>query len=171
MSIQIRDSEIRDQIANFKLQISDSEFRFRFRIQIQNSDSEFRFRIQIQNSDSDSKFKIQIRNLRLKIQQIADSEYSLQTRTANSDCKFRFQIQLQIRIANSDYRFRFKIQIFIPSLLSRYVLLIIADSLGVLDLSGTLSSSTIAHPWNLTFSRAAKTPGRSTRPRPSSTNR
>ena len=51
------------------------------------------------------------------------------------------------------------------------LILIAAHSFGVLDLSGTPSNSIIAQPLNLTFFNAAKTPGRSTRPRPSSTNR
>ena len=58
-----------------------------------------------------------------------------------------------------------------PILSSRYFLEITADSLGVRDLSGTLSSSTTAHPRKLIFFSAAKTAGTSTLPRPNSTQR
>jgi len=52
-----------------------------------------------------------------------------------------------------------------------YFLLIKADSFGVLDLSGTLSSSTMAQPRKRTSLSAAKMAGKSTLPRPSSTKR
>src|SRR5688500_13969937 len=54
---------------------------------------------------------------------------------------------------------------------SRYRRLSTADSFGVRASSGTRSSSTIAQPRNLTSLSAAKTPLRSTVPRPSSTKR
>src|SRR5262245_1462368 len=63
------------------------------------------------------------------------------------------------------------LQILNPIFSSRYFLLIIAHSRGVRDLSGTLSSSTTAHPLNLTALNALKTPGRSPLTLPSSTNR
>src|SRR5207245_4005839 len=59
----------------------------------------------------------------------------------------------------------------IPSLSTRYFLLIAAESLGVRVLSGTPSSSTMAHPRKFTLWSASNTAGRFTLPRPSSTKR
>src|SRR5207244_1551832 len=58
-----------------------------------------------------------------------------------------------------------------PSLLSTYFLLINAESLGVRERSGTLSSSTTTQPRKCTWRSASVIAGRSTFPRPSSTKR
>src|SRR5271168_2690136 len=60
---------------------------------------------------------------------------------------------------------------FTPSFSSKYFLLIAPHSFGVRALSGTASNSTIAQPRNFTLCSASNTPGKSTFPRPNSTNR